>query len=353
MTLANPICMKTNFVKRPQPERSGAMLPMLGVVMVILFIAATFAVDIARMHLTRSELRTASDAAARAAVEALGRTQNRQAGIDAAIAIAGRNQVAGKPLTITASDVSVGTARKQNDGSLAFNAGGTNLTTVRVNGRRTDDSPDGSVGLMFAPVLGVSDFAPEIISTATRSDRDIALVLDVSGSMSVNGKFNALRDGLNTFLQVLDETPQDEFVSLSTYSSSSRAIQDMTNNLQLIRDGFSRERPGGLTAIGFGLNTGRVSILRDRNTRSFAEKAIVLMTDGRHNTGPPPETVARNCARADIVVHTITFGNGADQSRMRRVADITGGDFFHAANNRELREVFERIARQLSVLLIE
>jgi Mg-chelatase subunit ChlD len=206
---------------------------------------------------------------------------------------------------------------------------------------------------MFAPMFGVSDFSPELAATATRSDRDIALVLDVSGSMSVNGKFQALTNGLNTFLNVLDQTPQDEFVSLATYASSAKAIQPMTNNLSEIRNGFASERPRGATAIGFGLNKGRVSILRDRNSRSFAQKAIVLMTDGRHNTGTPPEVVARNCAKKDIVVHTITFGDGADQSRMRRVAEITGGDFFHARNNLELEEVFETIARQLSVLLIE
>ena len=37
-------------------DRDGAMLPMVAVTIVILFIAVAFAVDIARMHLTRSEL---------------------------------------------------------------------------------------------------------------------------------------------------------------------------------------------------------------------------------------------------------------------------------------------------------
>ena len=47
------------------------MLPYVAVVMIVLFVAATFAIDIASIHVARSELRTATDAAAKAAVEAL------------------------------------------------------------------------------------------------------------------------------------------------------------------------------------------------------------------------------------------------------------------------------------------
>ena len=76
--------------------RHGAMLPMVGFVMIILFVACAFAVDIARMHLTRSELRTATDAAARAAVENVSRTNDLQQARDAAVAIAQQNMVAGR-----------------------------------------------------------------------------------------------------------------------------------------------------------------------------------------------------------------------------------------------------------------
>ena len=42
------------------------MLPLVAVVLIILFVSACLAIDIARIHVTRSELRTATDAAARA-----------------------------------------------------------------------------------------------------------------------------------------------------------------------------------------------------------------------------------------------------------------------------------------------
>lgn len=334
-------------------DREGAMLPILAVVIIILFIAVSLGVDIARMHVTRSELRTATDAAARAGVEALGRLQNRQAAIDAAIAAANANVVAGKNLTITAGDIQLGTSFENNDGTFGFDTDGNIVNAVSVLGRRTADSPDGTVNLLFGPIFGVTDFEPVASSIATRSDRDIALVLDVSGSMSVDGRFQALTDALSEFLQILDATPQQERISLTVYSTADRKLQDMTDNFALIRNVFANESPGGFTAIGQGLNTGLNSVLSDPGIRPFAQKSIIVMTDGNHNRGVSPDIIAQLCADEGITVHTITFSAGANQQLMRRVADIAGGRHIQADSNQDLIDAFEEIARQLSVLTIE
>ena len=305
------------------------------------------------MHVTRSELRTATDAAARAAVEALGREQSTQAAIDAALEIANRHRVAGVNLTIEPSDVIIGSSVLQNDGSFAFVEGAEPFNAVRVDGRRTPDSPDGSVGLLFGPVFGVTDFEPIQTATAARSDRDIALVLDVSGSMSREGRFEALGNALDVFLNILEESPQDEHVSLTVYSTQDRKVQNLTPNLDLVRSGFAQESPNGFTAIGQGLNTGIDSILNDPLTRPFALKSIIVMTDGRHNRGVTPGVIAERAAAEGITVHAITFSPGADRNRMRNVAEQTGGMYLHADTNEELVEAFETIGRTLAVLLIE
>jgi len=74
--------MKQKVQKPTTNNREGAMLLFVAVLMVFIFVAVTIGVDVARMHLTRAELQAATDASARAGVEALGRTQNEQAGID-------------------------------------------------------------------------------------------------------------------------------------------------------------------------------------------------------------------------------------------------------------------------------
>lgn len=348
--------MNTRFLKGKRSgrgDRRGAMLVMIGVVFVILFISAAFAIDIARMHVTRSELRTATDAAAKAAVEALGRQQSVEAGRAAAVAIAQRNIVAGGGLNLRGSDIEFGGAVAQADGSFDFDPDAPFINSARVVGSRTDASLDGAVSLFFAPVFGVENFQPTQVATATRTDRDIAVVLDVSGSMASQGRFQALRNGLDVFLQELDATRQREMVSLSVYSSNSRKLQELTDDTNQIRDAFSNERPGGLTAIGRGLGTGLDSILNDSESRPFALKSIVVMTDGRQNRGVDPTVIARQCANQDVTVHTITFSSGANQELMRNVAQIASGEHLHAENNQQLVDAFRDIARQLQVLLIE
>ncbi len=118
-------------------DRLGAMLPLIAVVMVIMFVAAVLAIDIARIHVTRSELRTATDAAARAGVEALGREQSRSAAVDAAMAIARENVVAGKGLSLDPDNILFGLATENKDGTFEFQeSGGPSINAVRVVGSR-------------------------------------------------------------------------------------------------------------------------------------------------------------------------------------------------------------------------
>jgi len=329
------------------------MLVMIGVVFVLLFISAAFAIDVARIHVTRSELRTATDAAAKAAVEALGREQSIEAGRQAAIAIAQRNVVAGTGLNLDPSNIEFGGSVAQDDGSFSFDPNAELVNSARVIGARTAGSPDGSVGLFFAPIFGVEDFEPTQVATATRTERDIAMVLDVSGSMGTNGRFEALQNGVAVFLQELDATRQSERLSLSVYSRTARKRVDLTEDFEQIRAAFAEETPQGRTAIGLGLEVGIDSIINDAGVRPFALKSVVLMTDGNQNTGISPEFIAPSAADQGVVIHTITFTDGANQRLMQEVADITSGTHVHAENNAQLADAFREIARQLSVVLIE
>ncbi len=289
--------------------------------------------------------------AARAGAEALSRTQDVNAAIDRAIQIANLNQVAGKNLRIRRDQVVVGQASSGSGGLFDFDPKGQVINAVRVTGTRTAGSLDGPVGLMFGPLFGVTKFEPIQTSSAVRTDRDIALVLDVSGSMNDFGRFPALQNALNSFLGELSRTSQTELVSLTVYSTNSRKKLDLTNNLAAISSSFSSERPAGFTAIGEGLKTGIATLKDKKFARPFASKTVVLMTDGNHNTGESPDTVAlRN---KDITVHTITFSQSANQTLMRRVADVTGGTYLHAETNEQLERAFREIARQLAVLLID
>ena len=339
--------------KNPNSRRSGTMLVFVAFAIVILFVAAGLAVDIAHMHMIRAELRSATDAAARAGAESLGRLEQSDVALQAALDVARENVVGGKPLLLAPSEVVFGRNTPNGDGGFDFAPDGQPLNAVQVTGRRQTGSLSGPVPLIFGPLFGVSKFEPVQIAVAGRLDRDIALVLDISGSMAQFGRFDGLKNGLAVFLNELAQSKQEEFVSLSVYSTSARKLESMTPDLVAINSAFSQTSPAGFTAIGLGLQTGIDSLLNDPASRTLATKSVILMTDGIHNTGINPMEVVPMAKANHIVVHTITFSFSANQALMKSVASATGGIHLHADTNEQLIKVFREIALAVPVTLTQ
>ena len=55
----------------------------------------------------------------------------------------------------------------------------------------------------------------------------------------------------------------------------------------------------------------------------------------------------------NLRIYTITFGDGADISRMQNVASIGRGDHYHASDVNALVTAFVDLARTAGVTLIE
>ncbi|MEN1682192.1 MAG: VWA domain-containing protein [Planctomycetota bacterium] len=375
--------------QRRRPDRRGAILVLVAVILPVFALLAAFAIDVAWMQLVRTELRTATDAASRAGAKTLSMEQDQALARAAAIDAASRNNVGGRALGLAPADVQFGNSAQPNPSArFAFRDASTPINAVHVDGRRTAGSPDGPVPLFFGRLLGVNTFEPTQSATSTMLDRDICLVIDRSGSMGLdlftlgdrNGqncgplsnrtRFVALANAVDAFIAELELTFPREQLALASYSSNvtrncgrgrrfSYPMADIRQQLtfnyagtsQAMAD-FVRVGIGGSTAIGEGLRRG-IQALEGPNARPFAVKTIVLMTDGIHNTGVEPVVIAQQARDRDFTVHTVTFSAGADQSRMRATADITGGKHFHADTAGDLTEVFREIARTLPVLITE
>ncbi len=285
-------------------------------------------------------------------------------------------------------------------------------SAIRVVGRRESGSLSGRVPLIIPGLLSINDFSTVQDAVAMQVDRDISLVLDRSGSMDdiefdwppgqspwyTSTKDAGVSNGLlyrnrgnyyyrsgvdsvsyqqwvwedyynngpaptmpwqdlvlavNAFLDVLDATSQEEQVSVASYSSSATLDTWLEEDFQIIRDTVDRLTTGGNTAIGRGMQQGIQALLASA-ARPFAAKTMVVMTDGIHNTGVYPDVVARDLmANYNLTIHTVTFGENADQGLMRTVADIGGGKHYHAATGAELVAIFEEIANNLPTILTE
>jgi len=360
------------------------MLPLIAICLPLFIIAAAFAVDVAYMQLARTELRTATDAAARAGAKTLSMSQSQSQARAAAVAAAAKNKVAGVGLKLTNNQIEIGVGAQTSDTSrFKFTPGGTQPNAVRVTGKRTANSAAGPVGLLLGRMLGVTTFEPISQATSTQLDRDICLVVDRSGSMmeSVDGshisagscdkpnmkksRWGALYTAVDAFVEELDDTWQEEQCGLVSYSSNgsgcgfSYKISEINAPLDFdyeeIRDemdDLSSRAVQGSTAIGAGIDDG-VKVLTSNRARPFAVKTMVVMTDGLHNSGGDPVTAAQKAAKKNITINTVTFSNEADLTRMKKVAEATGGKHFHAANANELEEIFREIASTLPVMLTD
>ena len=365
-------------------SRRGGMLVLIAICLPLFLMAAAFAVDVAYMQLTRTELRTATDAAARAGAKTLSMAQSQSAARAAAVAAASRNKVAGQPLLLANSQIEIGSgAQTSSTSRFQFTPGSATPNAVRVTGLRTQSSAAGPVGLLLGRLLGVSTFQPVHVATSTQLDRDICLVVDRSGSMmeSINGssipggacakpdpirsRWGALHTAVDAFVDELDETLQDEQCALVSYSSKGSGCgfkfttSDINAPLDLdydpIRDEMNdlSSRPvQGNTAIGAGIDNG-VVVLTSNRVRPFAVRTMVVMTDGLQNSGRDPVAAAKDAKKKNITINTVTFSNEADLTRMKKVAETTGGKHFHAADAAALEAIFREIASTLPVMLTE
>lgn len=372
--------------RRKPANRRGAMLVLIALTLPLVLIMVAFAVDVAWMQLVRTELRTATDAASRAGAKQLSLQQSKSAARRAAKDAAKRNLVAGKPLKVRSKEIVFGISRQTTPTSrFVFTPGGAQLNAVQVTGKRTAGSAGGPVALFLGHVMGVPHFQPTQIATSTQLDRDICLVVDRSGSMMRELNSNRIPGpggscdpphptrsrwgGLNTavagFVAELEKTIQSEQCGLVSYSSSGRACgntfttSDINARLDFsyvpIRDEMRRlsRRPvAGYTNIYAGIENG-IAVLTGKRSRPYALRTMVVMTDGRHNRGTEPVVAARRAARKQITIHTVTFSNEADFSRMRAVAEATGGKHFHAPSAEALERIFREIAATLPVMLTQ
>lgn len=342
-------------------HRRGAMLVLVVVCLPVILAFSVITINTAWMQLTRTELRTATDAACRAGSRTLSLTQDVGAATAAAHAAAGNNVVAGDPLLLADSDLQFGLTQPQSSGPWTFaerDPTSGEINAVRITGRRVEGSPSGAVSLLFAGMFDRTTFEPVKVATATQSDRDVVLVLDRSGSMNsrtpTGTRWTDLRSAVDVFLQTLEMTPQEEQVGLVTYSTNAASEVELTMDYQLIRDTIDGIRPTGWTGIGRGIQAGQRTVTNAAHERSFAKKTVVVMTDGQHNRGVDPTIAAGSASGQDnITVHAITFSSGANQEHMQRVAEAGEGSHWHADDQASLLQVFEDVANNLPTLITE
>ncbi len=377
---------RTACASSTQSCRRGATAVVFAIILPVLMLFIGFSVDLAYMQLARSELRAATDLAAKAASAELADTGDMALAIAKGKQVASANKVAGEGLTLDDSDFVFGNSTHSQSGSWVFTPNGLPTNAVKLNGRRTTLAPDGEVDLFFSGMLYGGGFQTTASATAGFVNADICLVLDRSSSMKLaitdpatgmgggdprqcdtpwaDSRWIAVDDALDIFVAKMNGTLSEEQVAIVTFASNHTACgttsqaatldQPLTTNLANITSTMTTLSSSvwtGNTETSVGMALAR-NELNGANARVTAQKIMVVLTDGAYTNGVHPSGEAALAAADGIRVHTITFGScpASVIMEMQDTAAAGGGYHYHAPDAATLNDVFTEIAGSIAIL---
>lgn len=220
---------------------------------------------------------------------------------------------------------------------------------------------------MFHPITFEYTIRPEgELLELVRDPVDVAMVLDVSGSMnyamlpnqSKPTRLETLKEASLSFLDDLAAQRAGDRVGLVKFSNTASQVRGLTNNYDALKQDIGRLAANGGTNIDDGLRKGKQVLSAGSNDQQY----VILVTDGyatHYGNGKSNNNEARRQAllRADelaaagIPVYSIALGtpgsSDVDHNLLEQIAAKTGGQKFSASNVDELKEVFRNISRAI------
>lgn len=198
---------------------------------------------------------------------------------------------------------------------------------------------------------------------------DILLTIDTSGSMKAldfhlgESEVNRLDVVKSVVAEFISRRPADR-MGMVVFGEEAYTQCPLTLDGGILRQFLAWLRigiAGDGTAVGNALALS-VKRIKDQPTKS---KVIILLTDGRNNSGEiSPLMAARMAKDYNIKVYTIGVGSDGpvpypeetpfgirkvyahldlDEETLREISEITGGRYFRATETKELEEIYKTI----------
>lgn len=207
--------------------------------------------------------------------------------------------------------------------------------------------------ILLLLVLAASGMIFEYIGTS--SAFNFVLTVDTSASMSADdigsSRLDSAKEAAINFVNVLPSGTKIGLVSFSgnsiirsRLSSDRDDIGDALNDLEI-------SEVGG-TDMGSALVTSTNLLISEKKS-----KVIILLSDGRSNTGLNVEEAVDFANSYNIIVYTIGLGteegsfiealdisSSLDEGGLRKIARDTGGSYFPASDEFLLQEAYRTIA---------
>lgn len=194
---------------------------------------------------------------------------------------------------------------------------------------------------------------------------DIVLVFDISGSMLAEDlRPNRIEAARQVMMDFIDGRTNDR-IGLVIFSGESFTQCPMTLDYRVLKNQLRAVKHGIVedgTAIGMAIAQA-VNRLKDSKAKS---KVMILLTDGMNNRGEiDPLTATQIAQTFGIRIYTIGVGTSrgeapypvqtpfgiryqnvpvdVDEKTLIKIAEMTGGQYFRATDNRTLKQIYSDI----------
>lgn len=260
--------------------------------------------------------------------------------------------------------------------------------------------------LMALAALTVAASRPVAEVSVPSRRATILLAMDVSRSMCSTdirpNRLEAAKEAALSFIKNQEDTTQ---IGIVAFAGFAELVQEPTNDRELLRDAVENLTTARRTAIGSailksiqglaefdpnvapldGTQTPGANPAPPKRPDDYIPAIIVLLTDGVSNSGPMPLDAAQEAVARGIRIYTIGFGTenpgslpdcsrngsgaltdqfggmgafngfmggggffrGIDESTLKQIAELTGGEYYSAQTARELQKVFGELPTYL------
>jgi len=198
---------------------------------------------------------------------------------------------------------------------------------------------DNSLKILVILLLASSLASPIIrdqISIKNDKGYEISLIVDASGSMEENSKFEIVKEIVSDFL---DKRVHDK-IGLSIFGDFAYVAVPLTYDKKSIKMLLQRLQVGVAGSRRTALYEA-LFLSSNLFKNSHAKKKIaILLTDGMNNVDNIPLSVAiKTVKKYGIKVYTVGIGRVGDFNPvvLKKIADESGGKFFQANSKQRLK----------------
>ncbi len=241
---------------------------------------------------------------------------------------------------------------------------------------------------------------PFSVVTLPKQEGTVVLSIDVSGSMRANdlkpSRLDAAKAAARAFVEKQDATTR---IGVVAFSGTASLVQVPTTDKDLALAAIDRLFLQRATAIGSGILVSLDAIFETPDAPTTSSQSvitpaapvapmpsptpvppgfhvpaiIVLLTDGQSNTGVLPVQAAEKAAERGVRVYTIGVGTvqgttiqgpggfsggpggqggggfrtALDERTLKRVAEMTDAEYFHASDEGALLQIYQNLDTQL------